>query len=104
MGSQFGQRHFVSARGVLFLIRFVQSTMKTMLRLEHHNLYSLAKEWIVHKSTFQPNWGGDTKYIEKLKVKRNSFGRVGGIFMYYLRTQVWFGAGTNSTLPFSVLV
>ena len=38
-----------------------------MLRLEQHKLHSMAKEWrsvnLVHKSTSQPNLGGDTKYI-----------------------------------------
>ena len=34
----------------------------------------------------------------RVKVKGGKLERVGGIFMSYLRTRVWFGPGTDATL------
>ena len=40
----------------------------------------------------------------RVKIKERELERVGGAFMTYLRTEVWFGPGTDAAPPFSLCV
>ena len=57
---------------------------------------------LIRKSTSQPNPSRATKSIRgRVEVKGRELERVGGIFMRYLRTGVWFGPGNVASLLFS---